>query len=91
MSLLFTDNTKEIILRIKLEIEVLYFCTTRCTTNTMVRKVTIVQQQLDTLENFLDRGEVSDWAKEAMQWAVTKGILNGTIWGIERPRPSIFF
>ena len=40
-------------------------------------------KQLDTLENFSDRGEVSDWAKEAMQWAVTKGILNSTIWGTE--------
>ena len=29
---------------LQLEIEVLYFCTTRCTTNTMVRKVTIVQR-----------------------------------------------
>lgn len=32
---------------------------------------------IDPYENFLDIGEVSDWAEEAARWAVNNGILKG--------------
>ncbi|MBQ1302727.1 MAG: S-layer homology domain-containing protein, partial [Firmicutes bacterium] len=30
------------------------------------------------LAGYDDAGQISDWAKEALVWAVTKGIINGT-------------
>lgn len=32
----------------------------------------------DTYERFPDAGKVSNWAKEAFQWATSKGIINGS-------------
>lgn len=34
-----------------------------------------------SLESFADQGKVSDWASEGLQWAVSKGIINGIVEG----------
>lgn len=39
----------------------------------------------DTLNSFRDRAEVSDWALEAIAWAVDNGIINGRPEGILDP------
>ena len=31
----------------------------------------------DALERFDDKDKVSDWSREALQWAVTNGVMSG--------------
>ncbi len=38
-----------------------------------------IYQQSGVLDSFSDKGTVQNWAVEAMQWAVTNGIMSGTI------------
>lgn len=37
----------------------------------------------NTIASFSDAGKISSWAQEAMAWAVSKGIMNGTGTGLE--------
>lgn len=41
------------------------------------------------LDEFTDSGKISDWAKEAMLWAVSEGIILGKGSGILAPRDSV--
>ena len=48
-----------------------------CELNTFRRK---------NLSNFVDASEISDWAEEAMQWAVAVGIINGYYGDLLKPQ-----
>ncbi len=41
-----------------------------------LRGVVFVPGELDVLAAFSDKGEISDWAYTAMQWAVTEGLVD---------------
>ena len=32
---------------------------------------------IGSIEGFTDKGRVSDWAQEALQWAIGSGLING--------------
>ena len=40
------------------------------------KKIKITSKS-NALDNFYDKKNVSDWASEALKWAVTNGIING--------------
>lgn len=42
----------------------------------------------DSLESFADGADTADWAKEAMGWAVSAGLINGRDGGILDPAPA---